>query len=88
MDQVRGGYVGEASDLAVEMGLVGISGVGCRRSERYASISGTDEPLETQHALEHLGAKPYLFEQNPVEMPRADGERGGDLLDSVRAQQL
>jgi hypothetical protein len=85
--EVSGRYAGKAPHLAAEMGLVGVSGIGCRCSEWHASISSPDESLETQHFLEHLGAEPNVFQEISVEMPRADGERSGNLADTVSGEQ-
>ena len=77
------GEASEAPDLASEVGLVGISDISCRRSQGCSSVSGTDETLEAKHLLEHLGGNPDVLQQDAAEVPGADSQGRGDILDWV-----
>lgn len=83
IDEVCRCETSEAPDLASEVGLVGISGISCRRSQGCASVSGTDETLEAKHLLEHLGGNPDVLQQDAAEMPGADSQGRGHILDWV-----
>lgn len=82
-----GGDAGELAEIADQVGLVGVAGVGCDLSpvQRAALVDVPPHPVEPDQAGRGLGPQPGLPPELDDQVLMAPAHLVGDLADRYRA---